>query len=120
MLKNKVTPIWSAVKEYSQLIWWIFASAGLGIFVGQVLSFSLGLPVGSANAVGLNLNIASEFVGIAVTVFWVDRLLRRREESRWEPAKHLLYSELMDLTGDLYAFALPRELRKRSVTVYVF
>ena len=43
----------------------------------------------------LALNILAEVIGIVVTVFWLDRLIARRdkerEENRWLPSKHYLY-----------------------------
>jgi hypothetical protein len=35
--------------------------------------------------VDLLLNLLTEALGILVTVFFVDRLIKRREEARWPP-----------------------------------
>jgi hypothetical protein len=44
------------------------------------------------------LNILAEAIGIVITVFWLDKLIkkreREREELRWLPAKQLVYYHL--------------------------
>ena len=53
------------------------------------------------------LNLLSEAIGIIITVFIVDRLLKRREERLWLPSKHLVYRYLFE-TFDWF---LLRELK---------
>lgn len=43
----------------------------------------------------LILNIVSEIIGIAITVFLVNRLIQNREDVRWLPSKQFLYSRLI-------------------------
>ncbi|MDP2776179.1 MAG: hypothetical protein Q8O48_00925, partial [Anaerolineales bacterium] len=43
----------------------------------------------------LLLNIVSEIIGIAITVFLVDKLIQKREDTRWLPSKFFLYSRLI-------------------------
>lgn len=54
----------------------------------------------------LGLNLLSEVIGIVITVFLVDKVIQRREEKRWKPAKHLVYAKLLKLidsfTGELF------------------
>jgi len=47
------------------------------------------------------LNLLSESIGILVTVFFVDRLLKRREDERLAPAKHLLEARLFKLAEQI-------------------
>lgn len=46
----------------------------------------------------LGLNLVAETFGIFVTVFFVDRLARRRERDRWGPAKNIMYARLLSAT----------------------
>ncbi|MDQ1637954.1 MAG: hypothetical protein QOF62_1293 [Pyrinomonadaceae bacterium] len=48
-----------------------------------------------------SLNLLSEVIGILVTVFFVDRLLKRREDRRWAPAKNLLEARLFKLAEQI-------------------
>ena len=43
------------------------------------------------------LNLLSEAIGIVVTVFIVDRLLKRREERLWLSSKHLAHHKLFEI-----------------------
>lgn len=43
------------------------------------------------------VNLASEAVGIIVTVFIIDRMLKRREERLWLTSKHHIYRKLFEL-----------------------
>jgi hypothetical protein len=42
-------------------------------------------------------NLLAETLGIVVTVFLVDRLLKRREERLWLPSKHMVYRNLFEI-----------------------
>jgi hypothetical protein len=67
----------------------------------------------------LILNLASEIIGIALTVFLVDRLIQKREEARWKPSKYLFYSDLLHLLSKFIDTCLYRNL-KTSSYVYLF
>ncbi|MFZ5858284.1 MAG: hypothetical protein ACOYZ6_15770 [Chloroflexota bacterium] len=41
------------------------------------------------------LNIFSELIGIGLTVFLVDRLIKRSEERRWQQSKNIAYGRLL-------------------------
>jgi hypothetical protein len=43
----------------------------------------------------LSLNLISEIIGIAITVFFVDKLIQKREDAKWLPSKQFLYSRLI-------------------------
>jgi hypothetical protein len=49
------------------------------------------------------LNLLSEFIGIIVTVFLVDRLIKEREDRRMQPAKNILY---VKMTRQLHTFLM--------------
>ncbi|PKO16811.1 MAG: hypothetical protein CVU39_06230 [Chloroflexi bacterium HGW-Chloroflexi-10] len=66
------------------------------------------------------LNLLSEGVGIVVTVFVIDRLLKNREKNRWLPAKNFLYSKLFTLTNDFLVHFIPVQYWKIESVVYVF
>jgi hypothetical protein len=55
----------------------------------------------------LGLNLFSEVVGILVTVFLVDRVLKRREEARWKATKGFIYSRLTNLVARIFDQFLP-------------
>src|SRR5262245_39820211 len=42
-------------------------------------------------------NLAAEAIGIIITVFIIDRLLKRREERLWLTSKHHIYRKLFEL-----------------------
>jgi hypothetical protein len=42
-------------------------------------------------------NLAAEAIGIIITVFVIDRLLKRREERLWLASKHHIYRKLFEL-----------------------
>jgi hypothetical protein len=101
----------------------MFSSFTIGSFVVAGIAFVvllLMLPLSSSNLGDLVLSLISESIGILVTVLWLDRLMQSREESRWEPAKHILYGQLTALTGKLYARMLPSRYVKWSETIYQF
>ena len=66
------------------------------------------------------LNLLAEGIGIVVTVFVIDRLLKYREEKRWHPAKNLLYSKLFAIANDFLIHFIPVEYCKIEVVVYYF
>ena len=43
----------------------------------------------------LLLNLVAEAVGIIATVYFIERRLKEREEAKWLPSKHFLYSRLI-------------------------
>ena len=73
----------------------------------------------------LLLNLIAEIFGIVITVFWIDRLLKRREreqeEKRWRPAKDILYYRLAYSVWSLLVYLKPKEERDTDTKfVYLF
>jgi len=54
----------------------------------------------------LALNLLSEIVGIAITVFLVDRLIRKREEQRWRSSKDFVKAKVFAVADDFLAAVL--------------
>jgi len=50
-----------------------------------------------SNLIDFLSNLASEAIGIIVTVFIIDRLLKRREERLWLTSKYHIYRKLFEL-----------------------
>ena len=65
----------------------------------------------------LFLNIISEIFGIALTVFFVDKLIKKREEARWLPSKLFLYSRLISHFDEVLWITVPSLL---SGTKYIY
>jgi hypothetical protein len=63
--------------------------------------------------VDLLLNVITEALGIIVTVFFVDRLLKKREEARWKPSKSLAYSKLVETTSEIIKVFLTTSLLEK-------
>ena len=68
----------------------------------------------------LFLNLLSEFIGIIVTVFIIDRILKRREERRWLPSKQLLHGKLFQSTYDIISSIVPFDMNDPSPFLYSF
>jgi hypothetical protein len=72
----------------------------------------------------LGLNLFAEVLGIIIAVFWIDRLLKRREkereEKRWMPPKNHIYSEMMSICTNILREILPREYMKQVDTLFLF
>jgi hypothetical protein len=69
--------------------------------------------------VDLLLNLVAELFGIVVTVFFVDRLIQKREEARWLPSKYYLYSRLISHFDEVMWAAAPF-LMSGSKYIYEF
>lgn len=65
------------------------------------------------------LNVVTEALGILITVFFVDRLIKRREEARWKPTKHYVYSKLLRFTSTMLREFYPLQL-VRNVDMYTY
>ncbi len=66
----------------------------------------------------LFLNIFSEIFGIALTVFFIDRLIKKREEQRWARSKRLQYARIVSFTNGItlsLALVIPYGSLKRFV-----
>lgn len=59
---------------------------------------------------GLPSNLLAETVGILVTVFLVDRLIKRNEKLRWAPVRDWAHARLFETTESLLAKLLPAHL----------
>lgn len=59
----------------------------------------------------LALNLCTEITGILITVFVIDRLLKNREEKRWQHAKGTMYANILSTFTDTIR-QLPEELRQ--------
>ncbi|MBW4634939.1 MAG: hypothetical protein KME30_24450 [Iphinoe sp. HA4291-MV1] len=68
----------------------------------------------------LLLNLFTEFVGILITVFVIDRLMKWREERRWLPLKHFVYAQLLEMAGRLLHCILSAKLIKITNIIYEF
>lgn len=66
----------------------------------------------------LILNIVSEIIGIALTVFLVDKMLEKREKKRWAPSKNILYGRLIEFIDTLMPSVVP--ITTPSVQTYYF
>jgi hypothetical protein len=62
--------------------------------------------------VDLGLNLLTEAVGIFVTVFLIDRIIKKREEARWKPSKNIVYYRLTELVWYLFVNFSPPSLHK--------
>jgi hypothetical protein len=60
----------------------------------------------------LGLNLFSEVLGIFVTVFFVDRILKSREERRWKASKIFVYSKLLHITTGILENFIPASKSK--------
>lgn len=67
----------------------------------------------------LSLNLVAEAIGIAVTVFFIDQLIKKREESRRLPARQHLYREAARLTDRLLGL-IPIRYTSTDMKVYRF
>jgi hypothetical protein len=65
-------------------------------------------------------NLVAELIGIAVTVFGVDYLIKRREQQRWSSSRDLLYANLLEAVGNLIGDIIPIRARKRSFVYLEF
>lgn len=65
-------------------------------------------------------NFISEAVGILITVFIIDRLIKAQEERRWLPLRYFVYAKLIELTGKLLLCILPPNLRETTNVVYEY
>lgn len=68
----------------------------------------------------LLLNLLSEVIGILVTVFLVDKLIKRREEKRNERSKSLSYAMLFNLTTELLDMIVPESSTGKVEHAYMF
>lgn len=59
----------------------------------------------------LCLNLCTEIIGILITVFVIDKLIKRREESRWQKVKGAMYANILNTLTDTIR-QLPDELRQ--------
>lgn len=57
--------------------------------------------------VDLLLNVITEALGILITVFLVDRIIKKREEARWKPSRYTVYAELLKLTSRMLHVLTP-------------
>jgi hypothetical protein len=57
----------------------------------------------------LLLNLSAEVFGILATVFFIERIIRSREERAWHPIKRLIYEKLRDANRD-FEQDLPADL----------
>lgn len=62
----------------------------------------------------LLLNIASELIGIVVTVFFVDRLLKAREQNRILPSRQIVYAWLLEEVANLLGPVIISNLVRRQ------
>ncbi len=65
-------------------------------------------------------NVIAECLGIFITVFFIDRRIKQREEKRWLPAKNFLYSKLFTLANDFLVNFIPAKYWKIEPVVYYF
>gem|GEM_PF-6669774 len=66
------------------------------------------------------INIGTTILGIVATVFWIDGKLKEREEKKWLPSQHFIYSKMMKLCGRGLRLTLPTRFVKSSDQVYHF
>ena len=66
------------------------------------------------------INIGTTILGIVITVFWIDRKLKEREEKKWLPSQHFIYSKLMVIAGKGLLHTLPTRFVKSSEDLYYF
>lgn len=62
----------------------------------------------------LGLNLLAEALGIIATVFLVDRIIKKREDARWKPSKHFVYSKLVEITSNLFTTILPISIQRQT------
>jgi hypothetical protein len=93
---------------------WLLPVLGASIFL-----FSLRIDVDDLKV--LTSNIAAEVIGIAVTVFIIDRLIKRREEKQWLAAKQVIYARLLIIIEHplkIMSRLIPGEYCKSSLNIY--
>lgn len=68
----------------------------------------------------LGLNLISELIGIVIVVFWLDRIIQRREDNKWKPLRGMIYSDLLEVTDQLLFTLIPSEFRSLKISNYYF
>jgi len=69
------------------------------------------------------LNLFAEALGILATVFLVDKLLKRREQTRWQYVKQITLVRLFDITTKIILSVIPRswiDFSKTNIDSYKF
>jgi hypothetical protein len=68
--------------------------------------------------VDLLLNLFSETIGTAISIFGIDRLLKMRDENHQMPTRYLWYTKLFDLVEELLSSILPDQYYQPSNKIY--
>lgn len=80
-----------------------------------------GKPQESSLAYDLGLNLTAEIIGMILTIGFVDRLIRRSEDRKWNPIRNLLHASLLELVAnDLLFWLVPARHHKISRCSYQF
>ncbi len=67
----------------------------------------------------LTLNIITEVLGIIITVFFVDRIIKRNDNRRWKPVKSVLFAEVFRSIQDIL-YQMPIDFVTTSRGGYLF
>lgn len=60
----------------------------------------------------LSLNLFSEVFGIVITVFIVDKIIKKRVGKQWTPLRELLYAQIVYIIDEIYETTLTERFRK--------
>lgn len=66
----------------------------------------------------LIINLTAETLGIIVTLFMINRLVKRRDQSQRLPSQHLIYANLLKITGSLLSDVLPSRFQETTDETY--
>src|SRR5215208_5251030 len=55
----------------------------------------------------MGLSLFADALGILITVFLVDRIIKRREEARWKPARYPVYSKFLRFNSRILSALIP-------------
>lgn len=70
--------------------------------------------------VDLLLNLVAEGLGIVITIFFIDRLLRKREEEKWRPMREYIFAKIFETLGDFLDKVLGSYFESEKRGDYVF
>lgn len=101
-----------------------FQKYGTSIFILMALSLAIGVVIWGSNpnspqiVSDIGLNLVSEVFGIFLTVLIIDRIIKKSEESRWLPAKHVIYAKIMEIALEIQYYLSPERVADPLVVFF--
>ncbi|HNE06366.1 MAG TPA: hypothetical protein PLT08_17700 [Anaerolineales bacterium] len=98
----------------------------IAIFILVALIITVGMVVWGNNPNSpaiirdLGLNLVSEVFGILLTVLIIDVMIKRNEDSRWLPTKHITYAKITEIALEIQYYLNTEDERKKQPIVVFF